>query len=286
MTVLRSVVVLAGLSALTLACEPARGIDIYSWQTTDFFPTSLVKWRSPLSLGTTRIGSTQDISFDMAFSPSGVLWGTDGSSVFSIDITTGQPSAHIPITSHIFGLNEFLEGVAFDPNGQMYCWTLNSTSSGLYQIDPTTGTASVVTYQTAEPIFGLTFGAEGEIYASTGSSLVSLSPTDGSTVRTIGNFNNFVTSLGYGPDGVLRGLEPNPTGADGTNLLFINRLTAGTTIIGISTENLYGVAAIAPAPGTGVLAVAACGLAVNRRRRRRNALAAATSPCTSPARRA
>jgi hypothetical protein len=257
--------VVAVFLAFLAVSSASADVGIYSWQTTDFFPTSLVQWHTPLTAGTTRIGSTNDVSFDPAFSPSGVLWGTNGSSVFTIDTESGEPSAHINITSHIFALNEFLVGVTFSPTGQMYTWSLNSTSSGIYIVNPITGTAAVVTPNTASPIFGMSFGAQGRLYASTGTELVILDPNTGAVITHVGTFSGFVTSLGYGPDGVMRALSPH-FGDNGTDLLRVGLLNASTTFLGSSTETLYGVAAI-PAPQA-FFSLLAVGIACGGRRRR------------------
>jgi len=252
-------------SALALCAPPAQAIDLFGWQATDF-PTSLVKWQDPPSRGTVRIGSTNDFSFDPAFSPAGVLYGTDGQSIFTINLTTGQTSPHTNITSHIFGLNEFMTGLAFSPTGTLYCWTLNSTTSGIYTLNPVTGTAAVITYNTPQSLFGMTFGPDGTLYASDGSDLLKLNPGNGQVLQNLGVFPQFITSLGYGPDGVLRGLSPNFS-ANGTDLYSIDPHTAGLTFLGSSVEDIYGIAAI-PGPGGAVL-LAGVGAAMGRRRRRR-----------------
>ena len=146
----------------------------------------------------------------------------------------------------------------------MYGWTLNNTTSGIYTLNPATGTAAVVTSNTSQTLFGMTFGPDGTLYASTGSNLLRLNPATGAVLQNLGAYPQFIASLGYGPDGVLRGLSPHLT-TNGTDLYRISPANASTTFLGTSVEDLYGVAAI-PQPG-GLLIALGAGLALARRRR-------------------
>jgi hypothetical protein len=257
--------------ALVLPGAALGRVDLYGWQTTGAFSTwGLVRWQNPPSGGTVRIGAAGDLSFDPAFSPAGVLYGTDGAGIFTINTTTGQTSPHTLVTSHIFGLNEFLVGLTFAPSGALYSWSLNSTTSGIYTIDPASGAAEVITYNTPQTLFGMTFAPNGNLYASTGFSLLRLNPATGAVLQTVGSFPQFITSLGYGPDGVLRGLSPHLAGS-GTDLYSINPASALTTFLGSSVEDIYGIASI-PAPGS-LVTICGAWLAVGRRRRRDSARA-------------
>lgn len=266
---MHSMRVTVGVLALSAACISAHAaVQIYGWQNTftGSASTSLVQWRDPPSGGTIDIGDTTafNISFDPAFSPQGQLWGTDGGTVFPIDLETGDVGVAVPITSHIFALNEFLTGLTFSPSGVMYAWSQNNSfTSGLYTINPVTGTAAVVNPDLGQPLFGMTFSPSGALYASNGFDLLQLNPANGAVIRDIGAFPDFVASLGWGPDGILRGLEPR---SDlGTDLVAINPVTVQTTLLGSSAETIYGVATI-PAPGAG-LSLALVGVAARRRRR-------------------
>jgi hypothetical protein len=253
-----------GLAALLSSTAAAHAVDLYGWQTTGSFSSwGLVRWQDPPSGGTTRIGAASDLSFDPAFSPAGLLYGTDGSTVFTISTATGLAGFHRQIASHIFGLNEFLAGLAFSPSGTLYAWSLNSTTSGIYTINPVTGAAAVVTSNTPQTLVGMTFAPDGTLYASTGSDLLVLDPATGAVVRNLGSYPQFITSLGYGPDGVLRGLSPHLF-TNGTDLYQINPPNAATTFLGSSVEDIYGIASI-PAPATALMSAGL--LAVSRRRR-------------------
>lgn len=259
-------------AAVAVCAGPALGIvNIYGWQATfagSNFSSSLVEWRTPPSSGTEDIGDTSgfNLSYDPAYSPSWVLWGTDGGTVFTIDTETGSVGPAVTITSHIFGLNEFLTGLAFSPTGTMYSWSQNNNfTSGIYTINPSTGTAAIISPDFGQAVFGMTFSPTGALYASTGSSLLQLNPTNGSIIRTVGSFPTFITSIGWGPDGVLRGLEPH-TSDPGTTMYTINPNTLQLTVLGVSSESLYGIAAI-PAPGA-ALAMGVLSAGLVRRRRR------------------
>jgi hypothetical protein len=238
------------ITLFSLAAPVEAQVRLFSWDDLNF-PSNLARWQDPPTGGTIPIGSSDNISFDIAFSPAGTLWGTDGSDVFTIDTTSGNQGPLIPITSHIFGLNEFLTGVTFSPTGVMYGWTLNSTTSGIYTLNAANGTATTVNSNMPQTLFGMTFGPDGTLYASNGSDLYKLNPANGAITQTVGAFPQFITSLGYGPDGILRGLSPNFSGS-GTALYRINPLNASIVLLGNSTGDLYGIAAI-PSPGVGVI---------------------------------
>jgi len=254
------------LAALGMFATTAKAFDIYSWQTTnDFNDWSLARWDSE-GAGTVHVGSGEGLSFDPAFSLTGVLWGVDGSNIFTINTTTGAVGAPRAVTGNIFSLNEFLIGVAFNGSGAMYSWSQRTGGSGIYRINTVTGAATIVTSTSPiGSIFGMTFGPGNTLYASNGTQLFRLDPNTGALLQTVGTFGGtFITSINFGVDGVMRGLAPDFAG-NATDMYTINLQTMALTNPQHSADYLYGIATI-PAPA-GAALLLGCGLIAARRRR-------------------
>jgi len=164
-------------------------------------------------IGNTGLGALLD---DIAFSPTGQLFGETGTELYSINQTTG---AATPIGA--FGVGG-MNGLTFDSNGTLYgsgdsaLYTINPANglatlvglsglngwasagdltflqgtmyetvtngavSDLARIDPNTGAGTLIGQVVADPtLFGLVTGADGSLYGLDGKDIYSIDPLTG-----------------------------------------------------------------------------------------------------------
>jgi len=172
---------------------------------------------------------------DIAFSPAGELYGMDFSTLFRIDLATGSLST---VGSHgVPGGN----ALVFSAEGELYAAGNSSTS--LYQLDPITGTGTVIGDTGVSSSGDLAF-YQGELYLSgfgvfgaTSDVLVKLQLTPTVVPVTVGEIGfQAVFGLATAADGKLYGTA-------GTVVLEIDPATgAGTEVVdyegqGLATSN-------------------------------------------------
>lgn len=90
----------------------------------------------PVTLQATIVGKTSVVMTDIAFSPSGVLYGVSYSGLYIINPSTAQ-------TTYVGSLGIYdANALAFNANGQAYI--AGSSSTGLYSVNLTTGDATLI----------------------------------------------------------------------------------------------------------------------------------------------
>lgn len=145
----------------------------------------------------TLIGSMGKTLTDIAFDPSGNLFGIDGTHLYSIDATT---AAITEIGAH--GANA-ATSLTFAADGTLYAAGLTS----LYIVDPTTAVSTNRGNMGFGSAGDLAFH-DGNLYlASTTRELVLVDPSNPSNSSAVGSFGTiFLLGLATGDDGVLYGV--------------------------------------------------------------------------------
>ena len=106
----------------------------------------------------TAIGYTGiSLNMDLAFDSSGTLWGTSGNHLWTINTLTGTATHQATINGVLSGM---IMGIMFDSSDRLLA-TSYTTNSPLYEIDTTTGAATVIASDTT---FNLPHG--GDIFLS------------------------------------------------------------------------------------------------------------------------
>ncbi len=226
----QTLVVAAVLGGISAGAAPALGLQIYGWQatfTSSTFSSSLVEWRNPPTLGTVDIGDTSGakLSFVPAFSPSGVLWGTDGGTVFHYrprGWDSWVPSYHhqpcllpqrVPGRRHVLAVGN---DVLLEPEQRLYLRPLHhqpSRGNG-GDCEPRSGETASLQYDLRSQRQPIRQRRKLSCSAST--------PPTVLWFRRLGTFPAFITSLGWGhrrpcparalsPPGVLIRLAPTCT---------------------------------------------------------------------------
>jgi len=167
--------------------------------------------------------------FDIAFDPSGQLYGIDSTSnLYKIDSTNGA-------TTFIGGLGTFANSLEFRNDGVLFAAGFNS----IYTVDVNTGVATpVFTLPSQHSAAGdIAFDALGNLYLTTlDGALIRLS-ADLATWSSVGStgFSDFF-GLIYGSDEVLYGFR------DAQQIYKINLQDASTTFVGnITDAGVHGV---------------------------------------------
>ena len=131
------------LFLLTLMVMPVEKVQAVSLFTGELFAcdSSANLFKVNTATGSaTRIGNMGTVMTDIAFSPSGELFGVDDSRLFSIDSTTG---ASMFIGNLNLGLRfNVANALEFSPDGTLFL--ANSSSTLLYTVNTTTGATTVV----------------------------------------------------------------------------------------------------------------------------------------------
>ena len=210
---------------------------------------------------TTTVGTMAVAMTDIAFSPSGELYGTTPNSLWRIDPATASTTF---LSSHSAGLNSLV----FDTAGTLY-----GASSALYTFNPSTGVGTYIGAMGASSSGDLAF-VGGKLYLSAtqgGDSLQQLNTTTGAAtfVGNIGRSSVFGLASPNGVDlygmtgtSVFR-IDPT-TGAASANLVSFSGFgqTYGTTFYEEARPPI-------PEPSTyAMMLLGLVGLSVAARRRR------------------
>lgn len=164
------------------------------------------------------IGQTAEVMFDIAFDPSGNLYGVDSTdNLYRIDVSTATATL-------IGSLGVFANSLEFRSDGALFAAGYNT----IYSVNTSTGSATALLtlpsqYQAAGD---LAFDAVGNLYLTTlDSTLIRISP-DLTTWTAVGSTGVYdLYGLIYGSDGILYGFSS----ADG--VYTINLTNAATTSI-------------------------------------------------------
>lgn len=78
---------------------------------------------------------------DMAFDTTGTLWGVSGSSLYTINTTTGAGTLKTTLGSFSCSM-----GIAFDSSNTLLATDYCASNSGIYKVDTVTGTTSLIGY--------------------------------------------------------------------------------------------------------------------------------------------
>lgn len=135
------------------------------------------------------VGPGLSLLQNMAFSPQGVLFGSEASHLYSIDIGTGA-GQHVGTDS-----SHDDDALAFGPDGTLYAI---DGFSAFYRIDPTSGSKSTIS---GTPCWvSLTFGNDGNLYCTDGpaGNLYRINPTDGAATF-VGNTGVDIVGLATPP---------------------------------------------------------------------------------------
>jgi len=233
-------------AAATLAARPAQAAEL--WFSDDRAQLGRVDLDT-----VTSIGNMGTVMTDLAFSPSGVLYGTSFNQLFTIDTATGVATL---VGSHFLSIN----ALVFGTDGTLY-----GASSTLYTLDPLTGSADSVGGIGYTSSGDLAF-VGGELYLSVtsgGDSLVQvdLATGDGTLVGGIGRSAVYGLATPNGND--LYGMS-------GTSVFGIDAVTgaAGPDVVSFAGEGFgttYGTTfieeALPPVPEPSTYALMAFGLA-------------------------
>lgn len=161
------------------------------------------------------VGNMGHVMTDIAFDPSGNLWGITFTDLYTIDKTTGA-------SSHVGSLGTSLNSLVFSASGTLY-----SANNSLYSIDTTTGAANLIgnggsSYASSGDLAFV--GGQLHLSAGGGDNLVSLDTTTG--------FGTTIGSIGYSsvyglasPDG------SNLYGLSGFDVLSIDPLTGAGSLM-------------------------------------------------------
>jgi hypothetical protein len=199
------------------------------------------------------IGSMGVIMTDIAFDPSGNLWGITFGSLFKINKTTAASTI-------VGNIGTSANSLVFDSSGVLY-----TANSSLYTVDTTTGAANLVgnggySYSSSGDLAFV--GGDLFLSSSGGDNLVKINTGDGS--------GSLIGNIGF--SSVFGLASPNGTdlfGLAGTNVLLIDStIGSGTPILDYSGQGLgpaFGSAfvseAVVPIPaavwlfGSGLLAL-------------------------------
>jgi hypothetical protein len=119
---------------------------------------------------------------DMAFDSNGLLWTTTGYSLISYDVSTGGV-----VNNFALGSGDY-KSLAFNQEGRLYVG--RSSTSDLVSIDTTSGIQLEVAKVGTNYIQDMAFGANGLLWTTTGSRLISYD------VNTGGVVDNFALGSG------------------------------------------------------------------------------------------
>jgi hypothetical protein len=167
----------------------------------------------------TNIGGSNFLSA-LAYGPDGTLYGTSMDLV-AINPTSGSTTL---VGSFIFqGKRILMAAATFSPSGTLFVrenddphrvFTVNLSNAALTLI----GTPQ-------DNLAGMAFDATGTLYATTVSTLLTLSPTTLATTTVIGRTPTFISELAFGASGNLYGIDIFPS----SRLFTLNVTSASAT---------------------------------------------------------
>lgn len=175
------------------------------------------------------IGRTSEVLTDIAFSPSGELFGVSFSSLYRVDVATAQLSLVGSL-----GVIDQVNALVFGADGTLYA---AGGQGVLYTVNPVSGAASAVGPIGRESAGDLAFDATGTLYmASTSDELVRVDRVTGAGTIVGPLGFSAVFGLAFGDDGIMYGIA-------GTQVFSINLATGSGTPVsnfggrGLGTAN-------------------------------------------------
>jgi sugar lactone lactonase YvrE len=184
--------------------------------------------RGPLVGTTLTIGSEGATLTDLALTSSGALYGIDFSTLYRLNVDTGQATAVGPVG--FFGVN----GLVVGPDGTIYA----SGDTELLTIDPATGAGTPVGNTGFFSSGDLAFAQDGKLYMTApGDRLVRVDPTTGAgtLVGPIGSFAVYGLVSSYGTLYAM---------ADGGQLLTVDASTGAGTLVTGGEPEVWGAASL------------------------------------------
>lgn len=134
--------------------------------------------------------------FDIAFDPSGALYGVDGgSTLFRIDPNTGA-------TTRVGRVGAEINALVFAPDGTLY-----GAGRRLFRIDPATGAGTRIgSFRGLQSAGDLAFDGAGTLYMTSTTNRLARVDRVGGSAAVIGRLGvRDVFGLAFGPDGVMYG---------------------------------------------------------------------------------
>lgn len=175
---------------------------------------------------TTVIGSMGVNMYDIAFSPSGQLYGIDSrSNLYKISKTTAAVTG-------VGNFGTLANALVFSPTGKL----LAAGNNTFFSIDPATAARTQIGDLDNNASAGdLAYDSAGNLYLTTTTNkLIKVSPTTGNTT-TIGNIGfNEVFGLAFGPNGKMYGLS------NATRQVFVINLSTGQGSSPVTMNNITG----------------------------------------------
>ena len=163
-----------------------------------------------------RIGPLGATMTDIAFAPTGQLFGITGADFYQVDATTGHSVYIGPLRT------TYLNALVFGPDGTLYG---ASREGDFYTIDVKTGRGQLIRRMEYGSAGDLAFDDRGRLLLSTSSNdLVRIDPTTGVTTLVGPMGFEDVFGLAFGSDGVMYGIAH-------TTLFFVNLNTGRGTAL-------------------------------------------------------
>jgi len=169
------------------------------------------------------IGNMGTTMTDIAFDPSGNLWGITFNSLYKIDKTTAT-------STFVGNLGASVNSLVFNSSGVLY-----TANSSLYTVNTTTGAANLVGNG------GTAYGSSGDLAFVGGDLFLSSAPGDNLVkLNTSNGTGSLIGNIGF--SGVFGLASPNGTdlfGMSGVNVLSIDSVSgSGISILNYSGQGL------------------------------------------------